>query len=191
MMKTLQSIEVLNAIYSRRAVRRYTVEPVGREALEALVNLAIQAPSTMNVQPWAFAIVTGSERLRNYSDRAKAHLRDLIDGPFPHPVRGLGDEIDIFHGASALVVICATSHDSQAAEDCCLAAQNLMLAAFANGFGTCPIGLARPWLSAAAIKREIRIPQAWQPVFPVVLGFPDEEPENHGRRAPEIVWKSE
>jgi nitroreductase len=93
--------------------------------------------------------------------------------------------------ASALIVVCATSQDPQAAEDCCLAAQNLMLAAFANGFGSCPIGLARSWLSLAATKREIGIPQEWRPVFPVVVGFPGEEPENHGRRASQIAWSGE
>ncbi|MGB9650993.1 MAG: nitroreductase [Candidatus Cybelea sp.] len=191
MMKTLQSIEVLNAIYSRRAIRRYTAEPVGREVLEELVNAAIQAPSARGLQPWGFAVVMGSDLVKNYSVRAERYLCDLLDGPLPHPIRGLGDEADIFHGASALVVVCATSEDSRAAEDCCLAAQNLMLAAFANGLGTCPIGLARPWLSLAAIKSELGIPQGWRPVFPIVVGFPDEEPESRGRRTPEIVWKSE
>ncbi|MGA8098365.1 MAG: nitroreductase [Candidatus Cybelea sp.] len=191
MMTTLQSIEVLNAIYNRRAIRRYTAEPVGREVLEELVNAAIQAPSARGLQPWGFAVVMGSELVKNYSARAETYLCDLLDGPFPHPIRGLCDGTDIFHGAPALVVVCATSEDSRAAEDCCLAAQNLMLAAFATGLGSCPIGLARPWLSLAATKSALGIPQEWRPVFPIVVGFPDDEPENHGRRTPEIVWKTE
>jgi nitroreductase len=190
-MKTLQSIEVLNAIYNRRAVRRYTAEPVGREILEELVNAAIQAPSARDLEPWGFAVVIGSELLRTYSARARTYLCDLFDGPVPHPIRNLGDGVDIFHGASALVVVCATSEGSQSDRDCCLAAQNLMLAAFANGLGSCPIGLAQPWLSLAAIKQELGIPQEWRPVFPIVVGFPNEEPENRGRRTPKIVWKSE
>ena len=40
---------------------------------------------------------------------------------------------DIFYGASVLVVIAATSDAAQSAEDCCLAAQNLMLAAHGMG----------------------------------------------------------
>ncbi|MGC1758620.1 MAG: nitroreductase family protein [Candidatus Cybelea sp.] len=191
MMKTLQSIEVLNAIYNCRAIRRYTGEPVGREVLKQLVDAAIQAPSARGLEPWGFVVVTGSELIKSYSARAKTYLCDLLDGPFPHPIPCLGDEVDIFHGASALVVVCAASEDSRAAEDCCLAAQNLMLAAFADGLGTCPIGLARPWLSLAAIKSELGIPQEWRPVSPIVVGFPDEEPESRGRRTPAIVWKSE
>ena len=90
MMKTLQSIEVLNAIYSRRAIRRYTAEPVGREVLEELVNAAIQAPSARGLQPWGFAVVMGSDLVKNYSVRAERYLCDLLDGPLPHPIPGLG-----------------------------------------------------------------------------------------------------
>jgi nitroreductase len=175
-MSTLQAIEVFNAIYERRAVRRYKAEPVPRSLLEELVDAAIQAPSAMNVQPWAFVVITGAARLEAYSEPAKKYVAEAVDAA------------NIFHGAPALIVICATSPSAPAAQDCCLAAQNLMLAAFASGLGTCPIGLARPWLSLAATKMEIGIPLSWMPVFPIVVGFPGEQPENHGRRAPQIVW---
>ncbi len=180
-MRTLQSLEVLNAIDERRAIRRYSARAVTREAIEQLVEAAIQAPSAMNEQPWAFAVALGAERLSGYSDRATAEL----DGATAHLVRP-GD--NIFHGAPALIVICATSAERQAAEDCCLAAQNLMLAAFALGLGTCPIGLSRPWLSLAQTKRELGIPDEFVPIFPVVVGWPDERPETHGRRPPRVIW---
>jgi nitroreductase len=183
---SLQSIEVANAIYGRRSIRRYTSEPVSRKSLEELIAAAVQAPSAMNDQPWGFAVVTGAQRLRAFSDRAKAYALDLLDGPFPHPIKALTD-INMFNGAPCLVVICATSQGTQAAEDCCLAAENLMLAAFASGLGTCPIGLARPWLSLSAIKQELGIPQNWTPIFPIVVGVPDERPEAPGRREPRIV----
>ena len=46
-----------------------------------------------------------------------------------------------------------------------MAAQNFMLAAFASGFATCPIGLARAWLNLAEVKAELGIP----PEFVVVV----------------------
>jgi nitroreductase len=190
-MPTLQSLEVLNAIYERRAVRRYKAEPVPRAAIEELLNAAIQAPSSMNEQPWAFAVVEGRDRLKAYSDRAKGYLLHFLDGPFPHPTPWLGPDVNIFHEAPALIVICATSGDRQAAEDCCLAAQNLMLAAFARGLGTCPIGFARPWLSRADTKRELGIPTEWHPVIPLVIGKSDEEPASPNRRSPRIVWSED
>lgn len=187
-MTTLQSLETRNAIYGRRAIRRYKPETLSRAAIEELIGAAIQAPSAMNVQPWRFAIIEGAARLFQYSERAKRHLLEMADGPFPQATPLLGAGVNIFHGAPALVVICATPPTVQAAEDCCLAAQNLMLTAFADGLGTCPIGFARPWLARDETKRELGIPQRWTPVFPVVVGIPDEEPAGHGRSPAEIVW---
>jgi len=186
LMSSLQAIEVLNAIYERRAIRRYRAEPIRRESLQELIDAAIQAPSAMNEQPWAFVVIAGEARLETYSQRAKQYLLELNDGSLN--THGLGPDVDIFHGAPALVVICATSSSGQHAQDCALAAQNLMLAAHASGFGTCPIGLARPWLSLAATKRELGIHTEWVPVLPIVIGVPAETPSRTSRNPAQIVW---
>lgn len=184
---SLQTIEVLNAIYRRRAVRGYTAQPVLREEIDALILAAIQAPSAMNLQPWSFAVFTGADRLKAISDRAKAF--QLADPRFPQETKALlGSLENIFYGAPVLIVICATSAHAQAAEDCCLAAQNLMLAALAEGFATCPIGFARPWLETEAAKNELRIPVELCPVFPLVVGYARGETPAHGRRPPRVLW---
>ncbi len=179
---------VQDAIHGRRAIRRYTSEPMDRASIEQLIGAAIQAPSAMNLQPWGFVVISGADRLQTYSDRAKAHLLATSNGVSSQARHLLGEDMNIFYGAPVLVVLCATSHDQQAAEDCCLAAQNLMLAAFAAGYGTCPIGFARPWLALEETKLEIGIPKEFVPVFPVIVGFPDEEPPSHGRHPARIVW---
>lgn len=186
-MRTIQTEELLNAIYQRRAVRKYTNEPIDAALVEELIAAASQAPSAMNRQPWEFVVIEGGERLQKFSDRIKAETLDAPDLD-PSLKQVLAAEANVFHGAPYLIVICATSDDQQAAEDCALAAQNFMLAAFSYGLGTCPIGLSRPWLSLPETKRELGIPDDWFPVFPVVLGVPGERPESHGRRAPRILW---
>lgn len=185
--KSLQSIEVLNAIYERRAVRRYKSDRVERKAIEQLIDAAIQAPSSMNRQPWAFVVIEGAALLESYSSLVKAYMLKVLDGPMPHAIEALGDKVNIFHGAPLLIVVCATS-PGQAAEDCCLAAQNLMLAAFANGLATCPIGLARPWLARQGTKDEIGIRSDLTPVFPLIVGVPDEAPVAPAREPARIQW---
>ncbi|MGX7871985.1 nitroreductase family protein [Mesorhizobium sp. ORM6] len=54
--------------------------------------------------------------------------------------------------------MCAKNEERQSDEDCCLAGQNLMLAAHARGLGTCWIGLSRPWLTETSVKKELGIP---------------------------------
>src|SRR5450755_1003467 len=169
-------MDVLTAIEERRAVRSYGEAAVDRKTIERLIRAAVQAPSARDLEPWAFVVFEGRERLRRFSDEAK---RELLRGPeagsSPEVRTRLTDPaFDIFYGAPVLIVTCATSPASQAAEDCCLAAQNLMLAAHANGLATCPIGFARPWLNLPATKRGLGIAADLVPVFPLILGHAGE-----------------
>jgi len=184
-------MDVMEAIYQRRSVRAYTDQPVDRTKVEALIKAATHAPSSMNEQPWAFVVLQDPKRLASWSDRIKAYAlqclkpdsplakyRDLLSNPDYH----------IFHRAGTLIIICARPDAHNGEEDCSLAAQNLMLAAYTLGLGTCPIGFARPWLNQASIKRSLSIPDGYVPVFPVVLGFPSGETPPVPPRAPEILF---
>lgn len=187
-------MEVLEAIYGRHAIREYAPEMPATETMQSLVKAAIQAPSAMNFQPWAFAVVRGRDRLVSISNRAKGHLLHTMVAELP--LSSLRERLadpayDIFYGAPVLIMICATSSEAGASEDCALAGQNLMLAAHSEGLGTCWIGLARPWLNEATAKEELRLPTSYAPVAPIILGYPKGEPEVHPRRDPEIVWIGE
>lgn len=86
------------------------------------------------------------------------------------------------------MVICAKSSAAAAAEDCCLAAENFMLAALDFGLATCPVGLARSWLNAPEVKRELNIPDAYTAVMPIIVGYPaSAETPPVSRLDPEIV----
>ena len=67
-------MEILEAIYQRRAVRRFTPADVSDALLLQLLQAAVQAPSSLNLQPWSFAIFSGRKRLAAYSKRIKEHL---------------------------------------------------------------------------------------------------------------------
>jgi nitroreductase len=183
-------VDVLQAIGERRAVRAYTDEELDRATVERLIHFAVQAPSAMDLEPWAFVVFEGKARLRDFSEQARQVLLRTPGEGGPKMRAMLSDPaFHIFYDAPVLVVICATSALSQAAEDCCLAAQNLMLAAHADGVATCPIGLARPWLNLPATRVALGIPRDWHPVFPVVLGRAREHPASPGRRAPRLMWR--
>ncbi len=184
-------MDVIEAIYSRRAIREYTDEVPAKQTIEKLIRAASHAPSAMNRQPWAFAVVRGRSRLQTISDRAKALI--LKSTAADLALAGFRDRLtdatfDIFYGAPVLIIICATSAEPGASEDCALAAQNLMLAAHAMNLGSCWIGFARPWLNEKSAKTELGLPENYVPVAPVILGYPRGTPEVHPRREPEIVW---
>ena len=185
-------MELKEAIYHRRAVRNFTGAEVPRSMITELIDAAIQAPSAVNQQPWAFAVFEGRERLAEWSGRAKsAFLAGMPAEPDEHGLRGMLSDpsFDIFYNARSLVVVCATPGGMNPAEDCCLAAQNLMLAAHGMGLGTCPIGLARPWLNLPEVKSEIGLPADVSVVLPLIVGWPVSPPPPVPRREPSIlVW---
>ena len=188
-------MELIDAIYHRRAVREFTGEPVAREVIEKLIDAAVQAPSAMNLQPWGFAVVQDRATLSRISTKAKAHLMKNI--PPGSPLESLRGELadpafDIFYGAPVLIVICAAPYEggdvAHGGEDCALAAENFMLAAFGLGLGTCWIGLSRPWLETADGKAELGIPANYTPIAPIILGKPKVLPPSHGRKKVEVFW---
>jgi nitroreductase len=184
----------MDAIYQRRSVRQYTIHPVDPADVRTLIDAAIQAPSATNAQPWAFVVIQDAALLRRLSARSKerslAGLR--IGSPLWNHRSILADPaFDIFHGAGTLIVICAQDGTGWPTnEDCCMAGQNLLLAAHGLGLGACPIGFAREALDDPDVKRELGIPDAWTAVMPIVVGYAAETPEPGLRDDPRILcWK--
>jgi nitroreductase len=186
-------IGLADAIFHRRAVRRFTDQPVEPETVNQLMLAAVQAPSALNQQPWVFAVIHGRKRLRDYSERAKEYLIKTYPTTFEvHPRSELYENpsYDIFHGANTLIVIYATHGRLNPNEDCCLAAENLMLAGYGMGLGTCPIGFARPWLDQFETKRELGVSEQYSAVFPMVVGYPKGLIEPVWHEKPKVVcWK--
>lgn len=184
-------MELLDAIRKRRAVREYTNALIERPVVERLINAAILAPSAINLQPWAFAVILHRARIEEYGKRAKLwSLANFAQTSFTPELRKMLEDpsFTMFYHAPALVMILAKSSDTQAAEDCCLAAENMMLAARDEGLGSCWIGLARPWLDLPSTKAELNLPNQCRVVAPIVFGHPKAWPESHGRSPAEIHW---
>lgn len=168
------AMELTEAIYGRRATRSFTREPLDKAVIEKLIDAAIQAPSAVNEQPWEFVVVQDGSLLDRISAAAKAHMAKAMESSeFP---RRLHENLDdpnfhVFYHAPVLIVISARSRD-WTAENASLAAENLMLAAYAQGLGSCWIGFAQRWLETEEGKRAIDVPEDFRPVAPIIVGHP-------------------
>ncbi len=186
-------MEIIKAIYQRRATRHFSDAEVTKGVAHDLVRAAAQAPSAFNQQPWAFGIFHGRERLRAYSDRAKDHLLATAEPLFgldPRIDQYCDDKYNIYHDADTLIVIFAKPGRHSPVEDCFLAAQNLMLAAFGVGLGSCPVGFARSWFNLPEVKAELGIPDHYIAVLPIVVGYPAFPPPAVEKNEPEIAcWQ--
>ena len=184
-------MDLKEAIYTRRAVRDFTVEPVDDKTIYGLIEAAVQAPSAVNQQPCSFCVVRDKGLLAKISREAKSFMvKSTPVGLMSHHFQQILNDanFDIFYHAPVLIVISTVADIPWAVEDCALAAENLMLAARGAGLGTCWIGFAQGWLATPEGKALLKIPAAYRPCAPIILGHPKLEPPPIPRKAPEISW---
>ena len=188
----------LDVIYERRAVRAYKPDAIDERRLRALLDAAVHAPTAMHQEPWQFIVVQNRALLKRVSDQAKeiaiaaaGHLGNLLKPP-----GAAGDgisspladpEFNIFYDAGTLVVICARPTNEFVAADCWLAAENLMLAAKADGLGTCCIGFAVQALNTSEAKSELGIPADVHAFAPIIVGVPRAETLPTPRKSPVVL----
>jgi nitroreductase len=184
-------MNVIEAIGGRRSVREYKSDQLDRATIERLIDAAVHAPSALNQQPWTFTVVLDQALLNRISDIAKSHM--LIAKAGTSPAGLLGQDYSdpnfhIFHHAPALIVIGASADGPWMIESCALAAENLMLAAYAEGLGTCWIGFAQRYLNTPEGKQMLGLPPRSVPIAPIILGHPKCSAAPVARRAPTIRW---
>jgi nitroreductase len=184
-------MDLNEAIIGRRSVREYTDRPVGEQTINRLIDAAVHAPNAVNQQPWTFLVVRDQGVLDRISVEAKSYMLTTLAGN-PHADRfrsRLGDPaFHIFYHAPALILISAMSHGPWIIEDCALAAENLMLTAYADGLGSCWIGFAQGYLNTADGKRLLKLPASCVPVAPIIVGYPKAMLPSVARNAPEVRW---
>jgi nitroreductase len=185
------------AIHERRAVRSYQPHRLAQTTIHHLLAAAVQAPTAVRLEPWAFVVIQDPALLRRYSDKAKAlsierAARYRTEGAHAEGHIALLEDpkYNIFYDAGTLIVICGRPLGPLVSADCWLAAENLMLTACAIGLGTCCVGFAIELLNQPEIKAELDIPADVTAVAPIIVGLPRAVPRATPRQPPVILsWK--
>jgi nitroreductase len=182
---------LLEAIAARHSVRSYTSEKLSTETINALLRAAVQAPTAMHEESWAFVVVQDQKLLSEISALARPLFAKSLETPGQpkrHSAHDFNDpNFNIFYDASTLIIITTTLSGSFVEADCWLAAENLMLAACAMGLGTCVIGSAVMALNVPNIKARLNIPSEYQVVVPIVCGTPKGETPKSVRKEPKVI----
>lgn len=158
-------MEAMEAILTRRSIRKYAPNPVPDTIVKQLLQAAMSAPSAGNEQPWQFVVIT------------ERSLREEIAGF--HPYAGMLRE------APLAILVCGDLDLQQFKGnwvlDCAAATQNLLLAAHALGLGAVWVGVYPETERMEDLKKLLHLPQHIIPLALVPVGYPAESPPPEDR----------
>lgn len=170
-------MNVVEAIKTRRSIRRFQDKPIPEETIKAIMESAVLAPSAGNRQPWVFVVV-----------RSQDVKRKLVEAS--------GNQVFLGQ-APVVIVICGDAELSGARyedrgrtlyfiQDTAAAATNIMLTATSLGLGTCWVGAFRE----SVVRQALELPANLRPLAMIPVGYPDQErgPRNL-RPFDQVVWE--
>jgi len=143
-------MDALEALRGRRSIRSYRDTPVEREIVETIVDAGRLAATGRGVEPWEFVVVTEA--------RMRKELAGICDyGRF------------IAQAPVCVVVLCRET--KYYLEDGSAATQNMLVAAYALGLGSCWVaGDKKPY--AERITQLVGAPPGYKLVSLVAIGYP-------------------
>lgn len=186
-------MDALEAIAGRHGVLRFRPDPVAPAAIEAVLAAAAAAPSPVNLQPWAFVVVTEPALTRQIAaylvEVQEARVfTELLDLPESYTAR-LTSLYEGFDRTPCFVLVCLDpkagfarpEHEATLRQwylvSLGAALQNLMVAATALGLGTRWFGGFALDNGGAALKELLGIPAGVEIIAATPLGYHDEPPK--------------
>lgn len=174
-------METLEAIKTRRSIRKFSDQPVEPEKLQAVLEAVQQAPSWSNRQCWSLVVVQDQEVRNRISELSFVESFFATYGYKSNPAqKGL---------AQAPIVLVACADPQQSGDlrgeqyymaDLGIASQNLMLAAHDLGLGTVFVGV----FDEEQLKGLLGIPPHIRIVGLFPLGYPAGEAKGGPPRKP-------
>lgn len=158
-------MDFYDVIKNRRSIRAYKDATIPRESLARIAESVRLAPSACNIQPWSFRIVFNKQ----IKDKiCSVYTRDWLKQA-PAIIVALGNYEECWKkpdGAPAVDI------------DMGIAMEHLVLAARAEGLGTC-------WICSYDSKKmneTLNILRPWTVLAISPLGYPAEEPAHIKRK---------
>jgi len=165
-------MEFYEVIEKRQSIRSYKSDPVPQESLDKIATSLQHAPSACNLQPWSFRIVT--------NEKLKADICACYGGKWlaeaPAIIVALGNSDTCWKRPEGTPIVDI---------DMGIAMEHVVLAATAEGLGTC-------WICAynrAEMDKAMNIMKPWSVLAVSPLGFPNLPPEKKEHKPKKEIFK--
>ena len=166
-----QMSEVINNMKTRRSIRKYKPDMIPEDVLNRIIEAGTYAATGMGKQSPIIIAVTNKE-IRDKFSKMNAEI--------------MGVDSDPFYGAPVVLIVLADKARPTYDYDGSLVMGNLMLAAHAEGIGSCWIHRAKEEFESAegkAFLKSLGIEGDYEGIGHCVLGYTDgEEPKAMPRK---------
>ncbi|MGN0221061.1 MAG: nitroreductase family protein [Prevotella sp.] len=172
---------VTGVMMSRRSIRAYKDSVVSRETLNSILECGINAPNGKNLQAYEIRVIDSPALI----DSITAAV--VRDNPRIAEREGFRN---IFVNAPCVVCIAYDKSYDMAQVDCGLLGENIILAAWAKGIGSCCLGSSARWImdspSARPFLERMAFSDGYELLYCIALGYPDEMPAAKPRKQEKI-----
>ena len=152
-------MDVMEAILTRRSIRKYTKGEITEEQLMTIIKAGCHAPSAHNRQPWHFVVIRDREKLMR--------------------ITSFHSYASMLPDAGACIVVCGDKERQPQTgfliEDCSAAIQNMLLAVHSLGLGAVWCGLYPVIHLTKSMKQLLSLPETIIPVGLIAIGHKGEE----------------
>jgi nitroreductase/NAD-dependent dihydropyrimidine dehydrogenase PreA subunit len=192
--------QVEHFLRSRRSVRVYKEEPVPREMLAKLIDIARYAPSGHNWQPVQWLVIEDTKEVKRLSGLVVDWMRSLIKEapwvadllPLDLIVAAWESGVDVIMRDAPHVIVGHAPGDSASAQtDGVIALTYLELAAYSLGLGACWAGFFQ--FAAASyppMLEALQLPEGHQCLGAMMIGYPKYKLSRIPlRNEPKIIWR--
>lgn len=165
-----QSEAVVKTIMERRSIRKYKPQPVEREKMQTIVECGVNAPNTMNRQPWEIRVVDNPDFINGVTELYKKEQPKAAEDP---------NFKNMFRNAPTVVFVGRDVQSGSAEFDCGLLSENMMLAAQSMGIGSCCLGSPAAFMrspAAAEYLKQLGFSEGYELLYCIAFGYPDEAP---------------
>lgn len=195
--------DLMKILRMRRSIRVYKDKPIPEKKLEKVLQAMRYAPTASNRENWRITVVTNKKEIEYLAKESSKDLKlakkllplRYLALPFLSPAlrkrakdprtevildRELGalekgEDIVFFNAPCVLILYSRPYTSNMAANDAGVVITHGMLAAQAQGLGTCWIGIAQRIFQKRKLKKHFKVPKGYQVYGVITIGEPDIE----------------
>ena len=195
---TISPGEMAFYLKKRRSVRHFTKDPVPKEKILEILDIARYAASGGNGQPVQWVVVHDPEKVKKIAGLAVGWMKTLqntshpMSGYIPSLIARWESGYDVVcHGAPHLLIAQIPEGNPMASVDAIIALTHFDIAAPAFGIGTCWAGfVAMAATSYEPLRKELGIPAGRKSAYVMMFGHPQYKTYGIPRRKPlEVTWQ--